>query len=82
MNISSVYTKEEIQRMIFVSSCIESTARKLKCSTSDIYKRMKKVNLIDGYILKHYNTIHSESRETITEDIIGCLEEWERKEVA
>lgn len=50
-------------RMIFASSCVESAARVLGVSAKEMYERMKHVDLINGYILKHYEAIHSESRE-------------------
>ena len=65
-------------KMIFVASCIEAVAKKLNITTEEVYKRMKNVDLINGYILKHYNVIHSESRDNITTDIIECLKLWEQ----
>ncbi len=65
-------------KMIFVASCIEAVAKKLNITTEEVYRRMKNVDLINGYILKHYNVIHSESRENITTDIIECLKLWEQ----
>ena len=65
-------------RMIFAASCIESVARKWNLPPNEVYKRMKRVNLIEGYILKHYDVIHTESRENITEDIADCLLQWEK----
>ena len=65
-------------RMIFAASCIESVARKWNLPSNEVYRRMKRVNLIEGYILKHYDVIHTESRENITEDIADCLLQWEK----
>lgn len=65
-------------KMIFVASCIEAVAKKLNITTEEVYRRMKNVDLINGYILKHYNVIHSESRDNITTDIIECLKLWEQ----
>lgn len=65
-------------RMIFAASCVETAARALNISAREMYQRMKRVNLINGYILKHYDVIHSESRKHITEDIVGCLQDWEK----
>ena len=67
-------------RMIFASSCVETTARVLGITPQEAYARMKKVNLINGYILKHYEVIHTESRKHITEDIVGCLLSWEQRQ--
>lgn len=73
------YPSDQELRMIFASSCIEEVAKKTNCHASDVYKRMKKVGLIHDYILKHYDVIHSESRENITNDILDVLNEWELK---
>ena len=65
-------------RMIFAASCIESVARKWNLPPNEVYRRMERVNLIEGYILKHYDVIHTESRENIAEDIADCLLQWEK----
>lgn len=70
---------EDELKNIFASSCIESVARKLGCPTSTIYKRMKKVNLINDYIYPFYDTLHTESRENVTENILQCLKNWENE---
>lgn len=66
-------------RMIFVSSCIESAARQRNISTTEMYRRMKDVGLIDGFILKCYDGLHTQSREHVTEDVLGALDIWEAK---
>lgn len=72
------YPTDEELRMIFASSCIESVAERLGASPSETYKRMRAVNLIHDYILKHYDVIHSESRENITRDVAEVLLMWEK----
>lgn len=69
---------EEI-KLAFAASCVEGTARKLGVSYIEIYDRMKKVDLINKFILSHYDTLHTESREYLIEDIIECLTNWEKK---
>lgn len=71
--------REKLNRMIFASSCIESAARQCNVSTSDMYQRMKHVGLIDGFILKCYEGLHTQSREHVTEDVLGALHIWEAK---
>lgn len=66
-------------RNIFASSCVEAAARKLGCSTGEIYRRMKRVGLIHGFILLGYETLHTQSREHVTEDVLGALNIWEQK---
>lgn len=44
-------TERKIEdQMIFAASCVESAARALGMSSKDMYNRMKRVNLINGYI--------------------------------
>lgn len=71
---------EEI-KLAFAASCVEGAARKLGVPYIEVYERMKKVELIDNYILKHYDTLHKESREYLIEDVIECLNNWEKKAV-
>ena len=65
--------------MSFVSTCIEAAARTAKCSYEAIYKRMKKVRLIEDYIYPCYDGLHTESRENLAVDILECLEMWEKR---
>ena len=65
--------------MAFVATCIEATARHLNASYKEVYQRMKNVGMIDGYIIPHYEVLHSESRENIAEGMIECLNNWEGK---
>ncbi len=65
--------------MIFASSCVESAARKRNIPASKMYQRMKRVGLIDGFILKCYEGLHTQSREHVTEDVLGALDIWEAK---
>jgi hypothetical protein len=65
--------------MAFVATCIEATARLLNVSYKDVYQRMKKVGIIEDYIIPHYEALHSESRENLAEGIVECLNNWEKK---
>ena len=66
-------------RNIFTSSCIAAAARKVGCSTSEMYRRMKRVGLIHGFIIPGYDALHTQSREHVTEDVLGALKIWENK---
>ena len=66
--------------LIFAASCIEAAARKLGCSTGQMYRRMKRVGLIHGFIQPGYEALHSQSREHVTEDVLGALRIWEQKQ--
>ena len=66
--------------MSFVATCIEATARLLGISYKEVYLRMKNVGMIENYILPHYETLHTESRENIAAGIVECLKNWEKGE--
>lgn len=71
--------KERESKMIFASSCVESAARRRNISTTEMYQRMKRVGLMDGFILKCYDGLHTQSRQHVTEDVLGALDIWETK---
>ena len=71
-------SREYELRNIFVASCIETAARKTGCSTGDMYKRMKRVGFVSGYIIPGYDALHTQSRQHVTEDVLGALRNWEK----
>ena len=75
-----VQTEEEL-RTIFVSSCIESAARARGCSSSEMYRRMKRIRLIEDYIWEFYDDLHTQSREYVTEDVLKTLDIWEKMQI-
>ena len=63
--------------MTFVATCVETTARLLNTSYKEVYQRMKRVGLIERFILLHYETLHTESRDNLAEVMVECLNNWE-----
>ena len=59
--------------LAFAAFCIESTARRLGKSYMEIYERMKKVRMIDDFIIPCYDALHTQSRERVTDDMIEYL---------
>ena len=66
--------------MTFIATCVETTARAQNTSYKEVYQRMKRVDLIERFILPHYETLHSESRENLAEVIVECLSNWENRD--
>lgn len=66
--------------MAFVATCIEATARHLDTSYKEVYQQMKKVGMIEHYIIPHYEALHTESRENIAKGMVECLKEWEERQ--
>lgn len=65
--------------MGFVASCVEDVANCLGVDYSVIYKRMDDVGMIDKYLIPFYNTLHTESRENLTDSLIESLNRWEEQ---
>ena len=65
--------------MSFVATSIETTARYLGVSYSDVFHRMERLGMIDDYILPHYEPLHSESRDVLGQRMVECLNNWEAK---
>lgn len=70
---------QEVVRLAFAASCVEGTARRLGVPYIEVYNRMRQVDLINKYILPHYDALHTESREYVISDVIECLTTWEEK---
>ena len=79
MSKHTINRRKKEAMMIFASSCVESAARSENVSASEMYKRMKRVGLIEGFILKCYEGLHTQSRQHVTEDVLGALAIWEAK---
>ncbi|MBQ9676602.1 MAG: DUF3791 domain-containing protein [Prevotella sp.] len=62
---------------IFVSSCVESAARKENVSTKEMYQRMKAVDLFKQFIYPCYETLHTQSRDIVTDDVLTALKNRE-----
>ena len=45
-----------------------------------MYARMQKIGLIEGYIWKYYDTLHTQSREYVIDDVLEALYNWEKKQ--
>lgn len=73
------YPSEETLQTIFTASCIESVATATGCSPNDMYQRMKRVGLIENYIWRFYDTLHTQSREYVTNDVLDALLTWEKR---
>ena len=73
-------SEEEI-KMGFVASCVESAAERVGCSYEEMLDRMDNVGLIDNYIYPHYDALHTEDRNNLTDNVIDTLNRWENNNV-
>ena len=70
----------EFERLAFTALAIEASAQKMGISPSEMRKRLDKVVLIKSLIQDCYDTLHTESREAVANDVVEALKNWKRKE--
>ena len=68
------------QKLSFVSLCIDRAAKKIGCAEEEMYSRLKQHNLIEGYLLEYYDTLHTQSIEYAVDDLLQALYHREGKE--
>lgn len=59
----------------FVTFCIGIVARKLNISRREAYNRLASSGILDGYIVKCYDVLHTFSSEYIAEELIDYMKE-------
>lgn len=63
----------EMDRLAFTVLAIEASAKKMNISPSEMRRRLDKVGLIKSLIQDCYDTLHTESREAVANDIVEAL---------
>lgn len=71
-NINSV----ELEFVVF---CIENLAKELNINAEKVYKALKESSIIDGYIVPEFESLHTQSKEYIVNDIIDVMRERDVK---
>lgn len=71
-------SKNEIM-MGFLAQCVEALAEIKGVNYKDMFKRMEDVGITEGYILKHYETLHTQSWENVLYELKELLDKREIK---
>lgn len=69
---------KEFDRLAFTVLAIEASAQKMNISPSEMRRRLEKVGLIKSLIQDCYDTLHTESREAVANDVVEALKNWEK----
>lgn len=72
---------EEI-RFGFLAQCIEALAETEDCNYVDMFLRLEGVNMTEGYILAHYDLLHTESMENIIVELLDLLHKRESEKIS
>lgn len=71
-------TETEI-RMGFAVSCVEAAAERAGCTYREMYRRMKRVGLIQA-LTRRLDPLHTQSREYVTNEILETLHRLENQQ--
>lgn len=78
-NVAALRKSPEFDRLAFTVLAIEASAQKMGVSPSEMRKRLERVGLIKNLIQDCYDTLHTESREAVANDVVEALRNWERE---
>ena len=59
----------------FITYCIGNLARRLNMSATDVYRRLKQSDILNGYIIPSYDVLHTFSKEYLLEDLTEYMRE-------
>lgn len=64
------------KKMEFAVFCIENLSRELNRSGAEVYRLLtEKSTILLSYILPNYESLHTQSREYIMEDLLDVMRE-------
>ena len=65
-----------VKELEFTVFCIENVAEQVGFKGNEIYKLLsEKSDILDGYIIPCYDTLHTQGKEYIVNDIVGYMGE-------
>ncbi len=72
-------TSQKFNRLAFTVLAIEASAQKMGILPSEMRRRLDKVGLIKSLIQDCYDTLHTESREAVANEVVETLRNWEKE---
>ena len=64
------------KELVFSVFCIENVAERLGLTGEEIYRLLaEKSDMLDSYIIPCYDTLHTQGREYIENDIVEYMQE-------
>ena len=59
----------------FITYCIGNLARRLNMNATEVYRRLKQSDILNGYIIPSYDVLHTFSKEYLMEDLTEYMRE-------
>lgn len=70
---------EAYDKVYFAVMAIENGAQKLNIPAQSMEQRLMKTDLIRKRLFRHYDVLHTQSLEYVTDDIVEALQNREAK---
>ena len=70
----------ESDRIEFAVIAIETAAKKMGISTAELTDRLQRQGLIEGRLIRFYETLHTQSANYVADDIIETLHNYESEQ--
>jgi len=64
-------------RIQFAVIAIETAARKMNVTPAQLIARLDRQNLVEGRLIKYYDTLHTQSADYVADDLIETLMNYE-----
>ncbi|GEQ21754.1 MULTISPECIES: DUF3791 domain-containing protein [Clostridium] len=62
------------EQLYFVIYCITALSRNLNMNPSDVYELIsERTSILDDYIIKYYDTLHTQGEDYIVSEIVQLL---------
>lgn len=62
------------EQLYFAIYCITALSRNLNMNPDDVYELIsEKTNILDDYIIKYYDTLHTQGEDYIVSEIVQLL---------
>ncbi len=65
----------DFNQLDFAVYCIGLLASRLGMSQTDVYDRLKRSGILNGYIIKGYESLHTFGSDYIADDLIDYMKE-------
>ena len=66
--------------MQFVVFAIECATQKADISSTELYNRLQRLNLVQNALVEGYEMLHTQGKPFIADYVIETLNNWERQE--
>lgn len=65
----------DIKQMQFITYCVGNLGDALNKSAAEVYDALRRTDILDGYIIRCYDTLHTFGKDYLIDDLTQLLNE-------